>query len=185
MRKVVRRLFVDYEKEENWLNDMAAKGLAFVDYSFGRYVFTDCEPGEYIYRLELLENTIDNPESKKYLDFMAETGAEPVATWIRWVYFRKKASDGPFELFSDAANKIVHYKRILWLYFVIMCAVILTGIMNVIIGVQRFYDPSYTGVSPNFVIGIVGICVGIALFFPYNHTRLKVKSLRQDKIVME
>lgn len=39
MKHIVRKLFMDYQKEEDYLNEMAANGLALVDYTFGRYVF--------------------------------------------------------------------------------------------------------------------------------------------------
>ncbi|MCL2493044.1 MAG: DUF2812 domain-containing protein [Clostridiales bacterium] len=184
MRKVVWKLFVDYEKEEKWLNDMAAKGLAFEDYSFARYVFSDCKPGEYIYRIELLENSFRNPESQQYLSFMSETGAEPVANWFRWIYFRKKAAEGVFELYSDIESKIAHFNRIMWLFFIIMCMEIVIGLSNINIGLQ-FRDGIHDGAPANFVIGVVCVCIGIVLFFPFNRTRLQVKKLRQDKLLME
>lgn len=185
MKKAVWRLYFDYEKEEKWLNDMAAKGLAFEDYYFGRYLFSDSEPGEYIYRLELLENHSRNPESQKYLSFMAETGAEPVATWLRWVYFRKRASDGPFELYSDIDSKIAHFRRIMWLFFPIMILELLIGISNISIGLPYLHGQIHDSSPFNFVVGIICVCIGIALFFPFNHARIKVKKLRQDKLLLE
>ncbi|MCL1981543.1 MAG: DUF2812 domain-containing protein, partial [Clostridiales bacterium] len=98
MKKTIWKLFVDFEKEEEWLNEMSAKGLAFTDYFFGRYTFADSAPSEYVYRIELLENRKGHPESQKYLNFMAENGADCVSTWYRWVYFRKKAASGSFDI---------------------------------------------------------------------------------------
>ncbi|WP_169797606.1 DUF2812 domain-containing protein [Neobacillus fumarioli] len=46
--------------------------------------------GDYIYRLELLKHPLKHPDSKDYISFMEEMGAELVATYHRWVYFRKK-----------------------------------------------------------------------------------------------
>ena len=34
---------------------------------------------------------------------------------MRWVYLRKKAADGPFDLFSDYESRIQHLNRILCL----------------------------------------------------------------------
>lgn len=115
MRHVVYKYFSigAYEKEEKWLNEMSAKGMQLVDVSFGiRYVFEEGMSGEYIYRLELLENLPSNVESTAYLHFLEETGVEHVASYLRWVYLRKKASDGDFEIYSDTDSKIKHYKRI-------------------------------------------------------------------------
>ena len=44
MRRSIIKLFMDYEKEEKWLNSLSAKGLQLVHYSFPRYVFDEGEP---------------------------------------------------------------------------------------------------------------------------------------------
>ena len=36
-----------------------------------------------------------------------------VGHYMRWVYFRKKSADGPFDLFSDFESRIRHLKRII------------------------------------------------------------------------
>ncbi len=43
MRQVIRTIFFDVEKEENWLNSMSAMGLALIDYSWCRYVFEQAQ----------------------------------------------------------------------------------------------------------------------------------------------
>ncbi|MDR3209763.1 MAG: DUF2812 domain-containing protein [Oscillospiraceae bacterium] len=111
MKSKIRKVFFDYEKEEKWLNKMAARGLALTDYGFSRYTFEDSAPGEYIYRIELLNNKLTHPESRNYILFMEESGAEVVATWMTWVYFRRKAAAGAFELYSDLDSRIKHYGR--------------------------------------------------------------------------
>ena len=52
--KVVYRFYSDYEKEERWLNEMASRGWHLVRYRLGGYHFEQGEPGEWIYRIELL-----------------------------------------------------------------------------------------------------------------------------------
>jgi len=112
--KTVRVFFINqHEKEEKWLNEMAAKGFAMASIRGGiSYEFLKCEPGEYTYRLELLEHNVMSPESINYIQFIEDTGAEMVGSWARWVYFRKKASVGEFDLFSDLDSKVNHYIRI-------------------------------------------------------------------------
>ena len=75
----------DYDKEEEWLNKMAAMGLAMTGVGFARYTFKEGAPGEYIYRLQLLENLPGHTESVQYLRFLEETGVEHVASMNRWV----------------------------------------------------------------------------------------------------
>jgi hypothetical protein len=120
MKHIIWKACYNYEKEEKWLNGLAAKGLAMTNYSWCRYVLEETPPGEYVYRIELLDHTASHPESRRYIAFVEETGAECVATYMRWVYFRKKAADGLFELFSDNTSRIAHYRRVraFWLAFV-------------------------------------------------------------------
>jgi len=61
MTTKVWKAFLDYEKEEKWLNEMVAKGFAMTAYSWCHYTFENCVPGEYIYRIELLEHSVNHP----------------------------------------------------------------------------------------------------------------------------
>ncbi len=132
MRKIINKWFWawDFEKEEKWLNEMAAKGLALVDYTFCRYVFEDCEPGEYVYKIQLLENNLSHPESEQYIRFVEDTGITEVASYMRWVYFRKKNDGGPFELFSDIGSRIKHLKIVNWLLVPLFILNISAGLIN-------------------------------------------------------
>lgn len=114
MRRVAYRYFSigAFEKEEKWLNEMSAKGLNLIAASGMRYEFEEGGRGEYVYRLELLPYLPAHPESAAYLKFLEETGVEHIASFHRWVYLRKKAGDGPFEVYSDLDSRIAHYERI-------------------------------------------------------------------------
>ena len=101
MKHIVRKAYWDFEKEEAWLNEMSARGMAMTDYSWCRYVFEDAPNRQYIYRIELLENMPTHPESIAYLRFLEESGVEYVASYMRWVYLRKPAADGPFDIYTD------------------------------------------------------------------------------------
>lgn len=115
MKRVVWRYFTigAYEKEERWLNDMAARGLMLEDVCAFRYVFQEGEPGSCVYRIELLEHLPWHPESERYLRFLEETGVQVVGSFARWVYLRKRAGEGGFTLFSDLDSRIRHYRRVM------------------------------------------------------------------------
>lgn len=115
MRKVIHKWFWvwDFEKEEKWLNEMAATGLALAAVGWCRYEFEDCVPGEYKIRLDFLENKCTRVENEKYIAFLEETGAEQVGVYWRWVYFRKKVSEGDFQLFSDNDSRVHYLTRII------------------------------------------------------------------------
>lgn len=115
MRQTIRKWFWawEFDKEETWLNDMAAQGKALVSARYMTYEFEDSAPGEYAVRLEMLENAPDSEEGRQYIDFVESTGAEYVGKVMKWVYFRKKTADGPFELHGDNATRMKHLKRII------------------------------------------------------------------------
>lgn len=115
MRKTLRKWFWawEFDKEEQWLNDMAAKGQALVSARYITYEFEDSAPGEYAVRLEMLEHMPDSEEGKQYIEFVESTGAEYIGHVMKWVYFRKKTADGSFELHSDNKTRMKHLKRII------------------------------------------------------------------------
>lgn len=117
MKKTVHKWFWVWQfgKEEQWLREMAAKGLTLDSVGFCRYDFIETEPGAYNFQMELLEHAPNHPESEQYIRFLEETGAEYVGSMMRWVYFRKKTELGPFTLYSDCASRVKHLGRILWM----------------------------------------------------------------------
>ncbi len=103
----------DKDGEQDWLNDWARRGWAMVSFCVGMVTFVPCQPGEYIYQIDLLPGKglrADNYED--YVIFMNEMGVEVLQRWGRWVYLRKRAEEGPFEVYTDAASKIGLYRRI-------------------------------------------------------------------------
>lgn len=132
MRKTMYRYFSiwGFDKEERWLNEMAAKGLALVDASLCKYTFEETQPGEYGLRLELLENVPGHVESQHYIRFVEESGAEYLGSVNRWVYFRKPKAQGSFELYSDYASRLAHMKRISVLSLVLVAILLFFALSN-------------------------------------------------------
>ncbi len=176
MRKTIHKAFLvwNFDKEEKWLNEMAAKGLCLVSVGFCRYEFEDCEPGEYKICLQLLENLPGYPESQKYIEFLESTGAEHIGSCMRWVYFRKKTASGEFELFSDNASRVKYLSLVINFIAVLTIANLLAGISNVfLIGMGMEVTPiNYLGFV-NIALGIWGTLGNIRLI-------KKRKKLKQD-----
>ena len=185
MKRVEWKLYIDYEKEEAWLNSMSAKGFAFTDFFFCRYVFEDSEPGEYIYRIELLENLPGHPESRKYLNFMEENGVKQISSWHRWVYFRKKAVDGPFDIYSDIDSKIAHYRRVSFLQLVIICMGILVGVPQLISILDTYFGYGREGEVYILVPIAILFCTDVVLLINWISIRKKMKGLLSEKTLRE
>lgn len=114
----------EFEKEERWLNTMAQSGWVLDSVGFCTYHFVRCEPGEYAVRLEMRDH------DDAYLSFMADTGAEYLGRMVKWIYFRKRLTDGPFDLFSDIDSRIAHLNRIATLLSIVTAANFVIGISN-------------------------------------------------------
>lgn len=169
-RHRVFKLYNNYEKEEIWLNEMAAKGFHCVDYCFGRYLFERGTPGEYIYRIQLLEYMPKHPESIPYLEFLEETGVEMIASHLRWVYLRKKAADGPFELFSDQDSRIKHYKQIIFMFLPL-------------IAINLFFGLGF--IVSRQIINLANLTAGTALLIPCLIYFRRLRKLQKDSQIYE
>ena len=175
MRKTIKKLFFiwDFDKEEKWLNEMAAKGLCLVSVGFCRYEFEDCIPGEYRICLQLLEKSPRNPEMQKYIEFMEETGAEHIGSFTRWVYFRRKASDGDFSLFSDNASKVKYLSSILSFIALIVGLNLYIGLYNIFVVFFLQSPFNYIGLL-NLAVALLGLPGTIKLWKKRN--RMKKES---------
>lgn len=89
---------------------MTAKGQAMTGFFAGFYKFEPCEPGKYVYEIDL--NAGFGKISKEYREFMEEMGIEIVALWGFWVVLRKKAAEGEFQLYTDVESKVESYTKI-------------------------------------------------------------------------
>lgn len=123
----------DKDLEQEWLNGWCRRGWAFRSFFAGVYTFVPCRPGEFIYQIDLMPGTglrASDPEG--YREFMEDTGVEVIQRWARWVYLRRRAEDGPFEVYTDPQSKMELYRRIrrmfLWFLAVeLLCSASIWG----------------------------------------------------------
>ena len=132
--KKIWKIFLvwDYDKEEAWLNEMAAQGWTLTAVGFCNYTFVKTEPGAYNIRMEM------RPHDDGYLEFLRESGVEYVGRIIQWHYYRKPAELGAFDLYSDMDSRIAHLDRIGKMLFWI-------GLANLLIGIANSIGPSRLG----------------------------------------
>lgn len=180
MRRTMHKWFYawSFEKEEKWLNEMAAKGLALVAIGFCKYTFEDCTPGEYNVRLELLKNVPAHAESQQYIRFLEETGAEYLGTIARWVYFRKKTTDGEFNLYSDNPSRIQHLNRILNVIGAV-------GGLNICIGFANLALYLGNGHAVSIIPAILPLSLGLVFAYEFLKIFLKKCKLRKQQNLFE
>ena len=166
-RKNVKKWFWawEFEKEEQWLNMMAQQGWLLDSVGYANYTFVACEPGSYFIRLEMRDH------DQAYLDFMADLGAEYVGRMVKWIYFRRKAEDGPFDIFSDLDSRLDHLNRIGKLVKVLAVANLVCGLIN-----------SFNSVGP---IGWLNLLVCTLLMYGLGRLHGKKEELERERLLRE
>jgi len=114
MKKTIFRLYYvwQWEKEEQWLNEMSNDGWQLAHATIGKYNFVTGKPNEYTYRLELLEKGLHSEESTSYLNFLKETGIEMVGKCKSWIYLRSKTAEGSFEPNNKTLYNLTHLLKV-------------------------------------------------------------------------
>lgn len=157
----------NFDKEEAWLNEMAAEGWVLTDVGFCKYVFAASEPGEYTVRLEMLDNPPCSGQGKDYISFVEDTGAEYIGNMMKWVYFRKKAEDEAFDLFSDIDSRVKHLTGIIRLVGAI-------GAANLVIGVHYLNS-----------VGMINLLCAALLGYACWRLNKKKERLLEDRVLHE
>lgn len=107
MKKVWRFYNIaEYEKEEQWINEMAKEGWNLTAVGLCRFIFRRGTPGEYIYKLDVVERTASDEVKESYFNFLTECGIRVVGEFKDWIYLQKKAADGPFDMKDDTYAKL-------------------------------------------------------------------------------
>lgn len=164
--KTVKRVFWvwDFEKEERWLNTMAQSGWVLEKVGFCVYHFVACNPGEYTVRLEMRNH------DDAYISFMQETGAEYIGRMAQWIYFRKKAADGEFDIFSDVDSKIGHLDKIGKMLGGIGC-------INLALGLINSFHPAH--------VGWINLLAATLLMYALGRIQGKKEALEDKRLLME
>jgi hypothetical protein len=114
-RRKIRKPFLTdflFEREELWLNQMAAQGWNLVRPGTLRSTFDSGEPGEWVYRIQVLPQSAKKTESVDYFEFMRSTGVELAFARDQLAYFRKRSCEGPFDLFTDRESRLAYTRNL-------------------------------------------------------------------------
>ena len=147
----------DYEREQKWLNAMSRSGWNFVRTNGFVYTFEKGTPGEYIYKLDLPNESMTDVEVDAYYKFMEECGIEVVSSFKFWRYLRKKSTDGPFDSVNNTmaqltmVNKAYGMATKMLCFFIVIFALIILAL-----------DIALAFVSGNVAEFISGVIHGIA-----------------------
>lgn len=131
-KKVIKFITADnFEKEENYLEEMSKKGWHFTKYKDFRYFFESGDSNDVIYQIDYHSSYEGDKED--YLQLFKDSGWTLVFTYPifdgEWCYFKKqKTSDEPSKIYTDNDSKIELFSKIrkLWGTFgLIICLLFL------------------------------------------------------------
>ena len=160
-RIVKHKLFLvyDFDKEEEWLNDMAMQGWVLVEIGFCKYVFERSEPGEYIIKLAFVDGSTED-----YISLVSESGGEYIGNFLKWAFFRRKSEYGNFELNSDTDSRIRMLRSVGKMLSAVGYANLGIGTFNVINGIT---------------VGVVNCACACLLFYCCGRIHGKIDELKR------
>lgn len=165
------RMFYDKEKGTRWLNKMSEKGYAMTGFFAGFWQFDTCEPGKYTYQIDFSDRF--GSAGTDYREFMKETGIEVVQCWGPWVYLRKEASEGEFQLYTDVDSNIEHYTKILRMFK------IATGFELIALIIEMIHAISGNPFAATFTFLLCALI--IAMLNVITRTRQTIAELKERK----
>ncbi len=174
-----------HEQEERWLDEMSNQGLQLSSVGLGYYVFEEGQKGEYQYKIELLPHSPRHAQSHSYIGFLRDMGIECVATYLRWVYFRKKADGAPFVLYSDISSNISHYERVLSLCRLGYVLNFIAGVINVFAVIEQIVNGPTVVITFNAVVVCLNMFIAWVVFAYSRPMKARLKQMRRENAVRE
>jgi hypothetical protein len=122
MRQI--KFFIGFEKEEQWLNEMAKRGFALVGKSVG-YAFERAEPEDAVIKIDFRQFK-SRADFEDYLALFEDSGWKHVAgsKSSGSQYFRKVDETVSDDIFSDADSRAGRYQRLSRMWFSLACCYI-------------------------------------------------------------
>ena len=114
VKKVFKAIFAwEDEKEEKWLEEMAAKGWKLENVVPYFYTFRRSTPEKMIYRLDY-KYTLDK-DYQEYLTLFKDAGWELLASFANWHYFRISPQNEMVpEIYNSDKAKAQKYRRLMF-----------------------------------------------------------------------
>lgn len=113
IKTIVKAIFAwEDEKEEKWLEQLAADGWKLISVAPYVYKFQRSEPEKVFFRLDY-KNTLDK-DYQEYLTLFKDSGWELFATYANWQYFKIKPENNEVpEIYNSGKAKAQKYRRLL------------------------------------------------------------------------
>ena len=113
----IYKLYINLDKEENWLNEMAAQGWALCG-KCTKYIFQKAAPDRGVIKIDY-RNFKTREDFQNYIALFQDSGWEHIAgnKSSGKQYFKKVDETAEDDIFSDSASKAERYKKMSSMWF--------------------------------------------------------------------
>jgi len=179
-KKTVFRLYLTIERDEQFINEMAADGWKLTKITLGWwYKFEKCKPGEYICRA-MYTNA---KEREGICELLTENGAEiikfedPFFSGM-YIFAVRKSDLGEFELLNTIDSRMAEYNTKIKTHFILGSIFVLLGVILTWLGVAM-------SISVTLICGIVELAVGALIMAPGIYYIVKYRKLKKEREIAE
>lgn len=169
MQHYVRKCFMNPEKEEAWINEMAGKGLGLVGCSFMKYEFEDIIPGEYTYRIYTMEGKPKGKASKEQIRSLEQMNITCVAEYRQCAYLRKVAINGPIEIHTARAKRLVYLRRVHHIWGTLVLVSLAIGAVLLFMVMSGLLDGEGSSSQNIGVLVMLGVFILAAVFLSIDY----------------
>lgn len=131
-KKNVINWFVDFDKEEKWLNEMSRQGWCLWHTNGYLYKFKKSAPGEFLFQIDFDEDYI-NKDNEDYVNFRSSCGDIFVHEWDSKIYWKRRTADGPFAKNENITAKLRVAEKALNLQFHNLRGMVYMGAIGILL----------------------------------------------------
>ncbi|GMK40454.1 hypothetical protein PCCS19_35100 [Paenibacillus sp. CCS19] len=169
----------NYEKDEEWLNDLSAQGQHLEEPGTFRYCFKKDAAVRYVYRLDY-QQIKDQDQLDAYYALFEDMGWKHVGSNKGWHYYRKPYVEGETspQIYTDRSSLTQMLRRIQMM--LVLLAAVNFPIMTVnIMNVWSWYDKSVT--VRGFISSVVVLQALVVIVLLYGFVRFQRKIRKIDE----
>ena len=128
--KTILNWFADFDKEEEWLNEMSRNGWCLWHTNGYIYRFKKSEPGEFLFQIDFDEDS-GSKGGEDYVNFRTSCGDIFVHEMNSKIYWKRRVADGPFENGENEIAKLKLANKAFGLWFNQLASLLYGGAIGV------------------------------------------------------
>jgi hypothetical protein len=145
------RFFINFSKEENWLNDMAKQGYHLTHKKGIRYIFEKGHPEDVNIRVDY--HKFNSNHDDNYINLFEDSGWKHIAGTKSTSshYFKQTDTAKDSDIFSDAASKAGRYQRLSTMFITLIAIytpLFVTAVSTRAIPANAFLNPKALYLTP-------------------------------------